>query len=329
MSSQTKLLNVFSVAALLVGCGANVQTSRTTSQIASAAETTSKTDLLDPALANSQLHVVSIYESRSDHSGPDNHPAGETTVTVRGGHNNVLFLSSYEPTVWKLKTLNHSKIKKVILNGYCEQKVEGVDQSLVESHTYLQNGKAVSLEFPEDGSWNESRAITAAAEALVGMKAVSTQGAYRANDVSVGANRKVFAVSLYEAKNAPTCANAQMGNRCGNATVKVYAEGYVDLFLSAYEPVTWNLVLGPKTVIKNVYLTGYYRQAVTGMGPTAVVSYADHNSASGYVGFFPTAASDSKAASFIAKAEKIADAPLTNFIASYYGRDDMQFGRAP
>src|SRR5262245_22549369 len=44
-----------------------------------------------------EVHVVGVYETRSDHSFGD-HPVGEGSVTIERPGTHVLVLSAYEPT---------------------------------------------------------------------------------------------------------------------------------------------------------------------------------------------------------------------------------------
>lgn len=68
------------------------------------------------------LHVVSIYESRDDHSA-DFHPRGDVAVNVDTPGAVTLLLSSYEPTRWRVNVARGTIVTNVILNGYYAQTV--------------------------------------------------------------------------------------------------------------------------------------------------------------------------------------------------------------
>ena len=60
----------------------------------------------------------------------------------------------------------------------------------------------------------------------------------------------------------------------GKAAVKVDRPGKnVTLVVSAYDPVTWDITVTPKTNLKKVLLGGYHRQAATAPGGVEVVDY--------------------------------------------------------
>jgi len=89
------------------------------------------------------VHVISVYESRTDHSFR-HHPTGEVRVRVEAtARPVVLVLSSYEPQTWSIDAAPGAKIERVVINGYHSASVEGTDAP-VEVHTYEDTGEWVS-----------------------------------------------------------------------------------------------------------------------------------------------------------------------------------------
>ena len=74
---------------------------------------------MNPAPQSPEIHVIGVYETRSDHSGGF-HPVGFASVEVTGTASVPvsLVLSSYEPTVWELSGAGLSFVETVIVNGY-------------------------------------------------------------------------------------------------------------------------------------------------------------------------------------------------------------------
>lgn len=129
------------------------------------------------AFSSKELNVVGVYEARSDHSG-SHHPTGIVNVTVERNQPMVLALSSYEPVQWQIKLAPGAKVEKIILNGYHDQSVVGVDGIPIEEYSYEGTGTSFS-DFPY--KWNGDRTqgvMVTQLEALTGQKMTSFQGCY-------------------------------------------------------------------------------------------------------------------------------------------------------
>jgi hypothetical protein len=74
-------------------------------------------------------------------------------------------------------------------------------------------------------------------------------------------DRELHAVGLYS--GTVSDGGPSHNNEPGSASVLVNRPGKrVTLFLSAYEPVVWDIVAGEGTIIERVFVSGYYRQEV-------------------------------------------------------------------
>jgi hypothetical protein len=56
----------------------------------------------------------------------------------------------------------------------------------------------------------------------------------------------------------------------GRAQVKMHAPGEHVLALASYEPVTWDLSLGPNSQVREILVWGYHQQVVVGAGEIPV-----------------------------------------------------------
>ena len=126
-----------------------------------------------------EAHVIGIYESRSDH-GYNYHPQGEVAVKIYPGQKPmILVLSSYEPQKWVL-TGAVDQVRKVILNGYHDQAVTGIDPAKVTEQSYLGTGKAYYSKFLYGftPSTAQSAAFIDFVESDQGTPVASAQGLY-------------------------------------------------------------------------------------------------------------------------------------------------------
>lgn len=129
-----------------------------------------------------ELHLISIYEARWDHSGAY-HPTGQVDIRVeRRDQPITLALSAYEPVQWNLSTAPGVKIEKIIINGYYDQSVVGAEGIPVEEYSYYQTGNMLGM---THFNWGEASA-TANSQSLVAqlqnqtqIPLTSFQGCYR------------------------------------------------------------------------------------------------------------------------------------------------------
>ncbi len=95
------------------------------------------------------VHMISVYKSSKKVSEESyNHPEGiiDLKVTIKSKPIN-LFLSSYEPIVWKIKTEPNVKINKIYISSHHKNRVEGVDAPVetIEKNLYIDKQKIYLL----------------------------------------------------------------------------------------------------------------------------------------------------------------------------------------
>ena len=197
-----------------------------------------------------ETHVIGIYESRSDH-GYNYHPQGEVAVKVYPGQKPmILVLSSYEPQKWVL-TGAVDQVRKVILNGYHDQTVTGIETSKVTEHSYLGTGKAYYSKFLYgfSPSTAQSAAFIDFVESDQGTPVVSAQGLY--SGVAFGINGAAPATASPTPKPTATpvpAATPYVSIRAsyGNEIIESTRQNYfhVSLDRPAVAPVTvsWRVV---------------------------------------------------------------------------------------
>jgi hypothetical protein len=135
----------------------------------------------------SALHLIGIYEARGDHR-IDYRPTGEVTVQVaKQKQPIVLALSAYEPVKWNIKAEPGAEISQIILNGYHDQQVVGVENVSVQEYSYEETGKYLGNFMYK---WNASESqspssLVTKLEQLTGSQLTSFQGCYRGNQFQV------------------------------------------------------------------------------------------------------------------------------------------------
>jgi hypothetical protein len=127
-----------------------------------------------------ELHVVGVYQGVGGFSSGATHLEGTVSVNVnRPAKAVTLFLSSYEPVLWKITATEGTTIEKVYASGYYAQRVQGVDPSVpIVSQSY-ENGTGYLLV----GYSIESAQFLASVpkvHALTGLEISSFHGAYEA-----------------------------------------------------------------------------------------------------------------------------------------------------
>lgn len=125
-----------------------------------------------------ELHLIGVYEARSDHSG-GYHPQGDIAVNIqRQGVPLVLVLSAYEPVTWHLNLEPGVIIEKIILNGYHDQIIAGAGNILVEEYSAEGTGKTLSDYHPS--RWSaETPNLIRPLEKMTQASFSSFQGCYR------------------------------------------------------------------------------------------------------------------------------------------------------
>jgi len=87
-------------------------------------------------MGSKELHVISVYEARSDHSA-GYHPTGLVEVKVQRQEKPIILaLSSYEPVHWNFTLSPGVEIEQIILNGYHQQSISGVDGVPVDKYIH-------------------------------------------------------------------------------------------------------------------------------------------------------------------------------------------------
>jgi hypothetical protein len=142
--------------------------------------------LVPPKPPCPELHIVGIYESRSDRGGMP--PGGSTHIRFARPGDNVLVLSSYEPTQWKVELAPGAALSRVILSGYHDQAVTLPAGIPVEIRTYEIRGTylgAYGYAWPFSDGGSDTPMLVKEVEALTSRKLTSFHGCYRLTDVDV------------------------------------------------------------------------------------------------------------------------------------------------
>ena len=133
------------------------------------------------------MHVIGVYEARGDHRG-GYHPTGKIKVHIAEQKQPiVLALSAYEPVEWNIDAEPGVAIVKIILNGYHDQKVVGVDNIPVEEYSYEETGQYLGNFMYK---WNTKaekpkNSLVDKLEQLTGNDLTSFQGCYRGTSFQI------------------------------------------------------------------------------------------------------------------------------------------------
>lgn len=128
-----------------------------------------------------EVHVLGVYETRSDHSG-GYHPTGEARVRIERPGKHVLVLSAYEPTDWKVTLAAGAKIEAVSLVGYHPQTVD-------LSGVPVTQGQGCGYSYPYNGQGCDTGALLATAKAHVGGADITSfHGCYHASEWTLHAD---------------------------------------------------------------------------------------------------------------------------------------------
>lgn len=135
------------------------------------------------SVSGTRLHLVSVYETRSDHTG-SYHPTGTATVEFALPGQNVLALASYEPTEWTVTLAPGASLEKIVAIGYFRQTVIAPPGIEVETHYYAEEQyspyAACGYSLPYNGQGCDTDQLIANVEALTGLALSSFDGCYAA-----------------------------------------------------------------------------------------------------------------------------------------------------
>lgn len=133
------------------------------------------------------LHLIGIYEARGDHS-IHYRPVGEVTVKVAKQKKPIILaLSAYEPVTWKIQPEPGAAISQIILNGYYDQQVVGVENIPIQKYSDEATGQSLgNFIYQWDASKVQSpNSLVSKLEQLTGSKLTSFQGCYRGTQFQV------------------------------------------------------------------------------------------------------------------------------------------------
>lgn len=158
----------------------------------------------NPTPSAIETHVIGVYETDSSHSF-GYHPTGTGRIEIKGDvtYPINLVLSSYEPTNWVLSGDGLGSVASVLVNGYHDSFVTGVDASKVINRTGLgQYLAACAYRWPGDSGGCNTLGLIAGVEAYYGAAVTSFTGIY---------NGKGFAVSASAVPEASPLAYLMLG----------------------------------------------------------------------------------------------------------------------
>ncbi len=226
-----------------------------------------------------EVHAFGVYEG------------GPSEVVLQRAEGPVLLvLTGYEAKTWRISNVGGVEIHSVVASGYHPQTVEGLPPGTpLVTTSYEEADKKYFYWFDgrisaDAGSYakqlRERNAEYAAfIENIVrvtGYRPTTLQGRYRNSDFAVKysralpANAQVHAVAVY--KGEATKDVTPFGYPWGRVQVRVERKSApLVLFLSAYEPTTWELDLREGVQIAAVILSGYHDQRVTGVPAGATI----------------------------------------------------------
>lgn len=138
-----------------------------------------------PKPACAELHIVGIYESMSNHGAA---PFGKTKIRFARPGNNILFLSSYEPTHWTVELAPGAALAGIVLSGYNDQAATVPMGVPVEVRTYEGRSNylgAYGYAWPFSSGGSDTPLLVQKAEDLTMRRLTSFHGCYRLTDVEV------------------------------------------------------------------------------------------------------------------------------------------------
>jgi hypothetical protein len=125
-----------------------------------------------------ELHAIGVYQGVDGFSSGFTHLEGNVSVTVNRPTKAVtLFLSAYEPVLWKVTVAQGTTLEKVFISGYHAQRVEGVDPAVPVVILSYETGTTYIL---TGGTINSPEFLASVPKihALTGLELSSFQGEY-------------------------------------------------------------------------------------------------------------------------------------------------------
>lgn len=145
-----------------------------------------------------ETHVIGVYETDSSHSG-GYHPTGLGRIEIKGGLTQPinLVLSAYEPTNWVLYGEGVGSIASVLINGYHDSFVTGIDASKVIDRTgpgqYI---TACAYAWPDNSGGCNTAGLLNGVSTFYGSPVTSFTGIYHGKGFVVSASPVPEASSL-------------------------------------------------------------------------------------------------------------------------------------
>jgi hypothetical protein len=130
--------------------------------------------------SDTEVNVIGVYETRSDHHGADYHPTGEASVRVSRHAKQILVLSSYEPTRWTVTLDPGVKIEKIVTVGFYDQVVDAPSNVVVEKAS-----TACGYSWPYNGEGCDTNELFASATKAAQGPLAAFAGCYRATKFEV------------------------------------------------------------------------------------------------------------------------------------------------
>lgn len=141
----------------------------------------------DPSGA--EVQVVGVYETRSDHGG-GSHPVGVGRVKVERPGDQILVVSSYEPTEWQIEVAPGVNLVAVYAAGYHRQSVKLPEGSNAKvkavSAEAGETSVACGYRLPSEPRGCQTEQLLQWAEDETGIAPTSFRGCYRATRWTIG-----------------------------------------------------------------------------------------------------------------------------------------------
>src|SRR4051812_40981183 len=135
-------------------------------------------------LHGEEIRIFGMYEAPTKR-GFREHKQGTVTVHVARGRRQVLVLSSYEATRWKLDLAPGARVTAVVLNGYYHHELDAPhDIRVIDVSGPLKYLAASGNPGTGSGTGDNGAALVAAIEGYLGASVASYHGCYSASEVT-------------------------------------------------------------------------------------------------------------------------------------------------